>query len=588
MPAASEPFDPFGTAPSERAEAERRLREAENVLASYHHATDLLAEALQNATDAIDARSDTEPEAPRRLRIDFDAAAKSFSVTDTGTGLSESDLKIIFRPNISFKVGTLARGRAGRSRGEKGVGLSFLLLACDRLTIQTCMGKHRYDAVIEGAASWARGAGEIPPPKGLLQRSNPDTELDSDAYTKISLHEIHIDSFDRDLFQMPPAELVWILRTRTAVGNTAPLFAEKGHKGPADVKVTLGYRDPDGTQRDDVCVPFLYATPEELLREAEGGTHVYTFEELSRLKRAELRRRTRQGAMRYLTSKPTGDHVAYLYLFAMDGNTMNAQLELLRDRTGWAPTDDWQGFTVATRNMPTGVPLSMGRSVSPRGYERRLFALIQYDVITLDVGRKSLPGGTVKFLNAMLREAWEKVSVTVKRMAPAPRNVKAGQLAFNRQLRAALGLPDLGADVPYLKVPDRDIGVSSLFHELIGSRFPQLAHLRPLTAGVFRDADAFIYPHKPNGADPLHVLFGVTPSDIVDEVENNEINAMTAGLAVVWTLTSPEGESAEGVEIAETSQDEDGATHLMLFDGLAGREEPLRTIVLEHLLFPGK
>lgn len=58
---AAESFDPFGTAPSERAEAERRLREAENVLASYHHATDLLAEALQNATDAVDARSEAEP-----------------------------------------------------------------------------------------------------------------------------------------------------------------------------------------------------------------------------------------------------------------------------------------------------------------------------------------------------------------------------------------------------------------------------------------------------------------------------------------------------------------------------------------------
>lgn len=295
-------------------------------------------------------------------------------MTDTGTGLSESDLKIIFRPNISFKVGTLARGRVGRSRGEKGVGISFLLLACDRLTIQTCTGEHRYDAVIEGAATWARGAGDIPPPKGWLQSSGPDSELGSDAYTKISLHEIHIDSFDQDLFQMSPAELAWTLRTRTAVGNTAPLFADEGHQGPANMDVVLRYRGPDGKKQSDISVPFLYATPEELLHEADERTHVHTFEELSRLTRAELRRRTRQGAMRYVTSKPVGNHVAYLYLFAMDGNTMNAQLELLRDKTGWAPTDDWQSFTVATRNMPTGISISMGRSVSPRGYERRLFA----------------------------------------------------------------------------------------------------------------------------------------------------------------------------------------------------------------------
>lgn len=188
----------------------------------------------------------------------------------------------------------------------------------------------------------------------------------------------------------------------------------------------------------------------------------------------------------------------------------------------------------------------------------------------------------------MLCEAWDTVSATVKMMAPAPRNLKASQLAFNRQLRLALRLPDLDADVPYLKVPDREVGVSSVFHELVGSGFSQLSHLRPLTAGVFRDDDAFVFSHEPNGSEPLHVLFGVTPRDIVDEVENNEINASTAGLAVIWTLTSPAGDSVEWVEIVEAAQEDDGATHLLLFDGLAGREEPLRTIVLEHLLFPDK
>lgn len=526
-----------------------------------------------------------DPDATRVLEIDFDAGARRFSVTDTGTGMSREDVEIVFRPNISFKRGALARVREADARGEKGVGLSFLLLACDRLTIQTSDGNERFDAVVEGAASWARGEGKVAPPAGWHEPSRkPEEILGSKSYTRLTLESIDFGYFDRDLFAMTQAELTWILRTRTAVGNTAALFADIGHAQPKPVEIRLNYRSPDGERIVTAQLPYRYATPEDLLAEAGGGVSVVSFEELQSLDQGDVRRRTRNGAMRYVTkARSKGGKEILFYVFAMDGNAMNAQLELLDTRTGWAP-EEWQGFWVATRDMPTFVRLGDG-VIAPRGYERRLFALLHLDDLRLDVGRKSLPGGTVGMLNRVLRDAWDRIGSVVRRMAPAPRNVKAGQLAYNRQLRLAMGLPDLGADVvPYLKIPDKHIGVAALFHELVGARHEALDHLRPLTSGVFRDDDALIFPHEPNGTGPLHVLFGLTPADIVEEVEANEVNAQTAGLAVVWIATA--GELAAGVEVGEAAPDEDGATHELLFDGLAGREEPLRMIVLQHLLFP--
>jgi signal transduction histidine kinase len=89
----------------------RQLREAENVLSSYTHAIDLLAEALQNATDAIDARSEQEPGGPRRIEIDFDVPARSFSVTDSGIGMSDGALQ-----KVSFPLG---RRHAAQLRPER-------------------------------------------------------------------------------------------------------------------------------------------------------------------------------------------------------------------------------------------------------------------------------------------------------------------------------------------------------------------------------------------------------------------------------------------------------------------------------------
>lgn len=497
--------------------------------------------------------------------------------------MSREDLGIVFRPNISFKRGALARIREGRSRGEKGVGLSFLLLACNRLAIETSDGQRRYEVVVKGASNWARGEGKVVPPTGSLTETGPRSFLGSEAYTRITLEQINFDFFDLDLFEMEPAELVWTLRTRTAVGNTAPLFKDVGHPQPEPIKITLNYRPLSG-KAQVIDVPYRYATPEDLLLDADTGVRVYPFEELQPLDRADLRRRTRKGGMRYVTaSSSKAGRSVLLYMFAMDGNAMKAQIEALRTKKGWAP-EEWQGYWVATHDMPTGIPLSSG-VIAERGYERRLFALLHVADLQLDVGRKSLAGGTVAMLNRILRDTWGVINLVVKRMAPAPRNVKAGRLAFDRQLRIARALPDLGFDVgiPYLKQPNQHVGVAALFHELLGARHDALDGFRPLTSGVFRDDDALIYSGQPNGHEPLHVLFGVTSADIIEEVEENELNAQTARLAVIWTL----GEPSDGIEVTPVTESQDSATHEIHFDGIAGRDKPLRTIVLDTLLGSG-
>jgi len=280
-------WDPLGGTLPPDAERYRRSREAENVLGSYFHATDLLAEALQNAADAIDQRSEIEDgDVPRVIEVVFDPREKQFSVSDTGTGMSRSALDIVFQPNITLKVGPLARPTKRTWRGEKGVGLSFLLFSCDELKIRTCDGERRYDAVIRGAASWAADPDMSADIEYELAISDPDTHLSSDRYTVITLSKIDVGRFDADLFDMSADQVEWILRTRTAVGNTTYLFEELDMPRADEIEVWLQYegRSEDGRELRR-RVPYRYATPEDLLVRAEelgvsDRVPVHDFEDL--------------------------------------------------------------------------------------------------------------------------------------------------------------------------------------------------------------------------------------------------------------------------------------------------------------------
>lgn len=578
-----EPIDWLGSRPEATVETVRQLIEAENVLASYSHAIDLLAEAIQNALDAIDARSEIEPEAPRKLTIDFDVKNRRFAVVDSGVGLSRDDLDIVLTPNVTLKQGGLARPREGRSRGEKGVGLSFLVLASDSFTLRTCNGDERWELQVEDAGRWVRTGGEVAKPLAYPKESPADRFLGSNRYTAVSIGGIQDDQFDDDLFDRSLEQLVWDLRTRTAVGNTAVLFEQVGRPAPAPVEIRLRYRDAEGRRSEPVNVPYGFATPEDLLLLAEPNAEIFDFEDLAALKPEEVERKAKGAAMRYVRRRETASRGPVdLYLFTIDGNEMAAHLDALREKGHWVP-DEWQGMYIATRDMPTGVRLS-GGVVSPRTYERRLFALLQYDELKLDLGRKTLSGRTPGMLADLVRDAWNTdLRYLVPRLGEA---VVAGttvsKAALRARVRRARGLPDLEAHVPYLKEPDKPGGVVALFHEMLAAN-GVIPSMRTLTSGVFRPTDALMFLPESDIEDdePLHVLFAVRPTDLVEELEREERTG-TVALGVLWTLED-EALTKSKIQVRKARKGSDGATHELVLRGLASRQR-LRVVVLDELL----
>lgn len=573
-------IDFMKTRPQQAADESRQLREAENVLSSYTHAVDFLAEALQNATDAVDARTEEEPDAPRRIDIVFDASRRRFSVADTGIGMSEEDINIVLTPNVSRKSGKFVRASSRRSRGEKGVGLSFLALASNLLEIRTCDGNQRQDVVVRNARAWVLSGGKTPKPIGEATTRAADAYGGSERYTIVTVGDLDPNLFNEDLFALSAPALRWVLRTRTAIGNTSYLFDGSDFESPRDedIAVELTYVSEQG-QRRRGRLPYRYATPEELV----PADIVLPFSKLAKLSDAEVARRCRGAAVRYVQQWRTASyHHVDMYAFVIDGREMHIYERAAKRAKKFFP-DEWQGFFIATRDMPTGIPLDP-RVIQPRTYERRMFVLLQDDELTLDLGRKTLAGQTAPMMRRVVESAWkDDLQRIVPRVQPSERDEpdvdeSALKAAVVRSRKAA----DLDADIPYLKEPDKRSGVIAIFHELVALPDGPLPKLRTLKTSVFTLEDSLIYKGNPNGVPPMHVLFGFDIDDIVADLEREDGRARTAQLAVVWDETSKRGLQMRPVK----RRGADGATHELMLRGIAHRDA-MRVIVLRSLVGVG-
>lgn len=615
-----EDFDVLGEKLTPSVELFRRVREADNVLGSYHRATDLLAEALQNAADAVDAAKGKKD---RRIRIDFDARERRFSVADNGVGLSWRDIGTVFLPSVTHKAGPAAVTSAVQ-RGEKGVGLSFLMFASNQVGVRTCNGKKRTDVEIRNSYAWANS--EEQARLESVRREQPaDTYLSSSTYTVVTFGDVDpAGRLDRDLFEMSLDEVVWVLRTQTAIGNTATVFESIGHPQPLPIKVTLRYRaagkgkaprraasaplhgevfeeklTKNNAKKANVSVvdiPYRYATPEDLLeRAAQLGVIkpvvVHDAEEVAKLSPKDMRALLADSAVNYLARYGDGDDSDIsTYFFAMEGNTFRSILSrmLEHEDVSWVPGQDswlpWNGFWVASRDMPTGIALR-GGVLPTRGYEQRTFGLLQRDNLKLDLGRKSLAGGYARAFNSVIRQAWtEDLSEVIERIPRSRASRGPSRLEFERRTRQAQALKDLSAPIPFAKQPDRASSVAAIFHELIGAGDARVPALKPITTAVFNDQDALAVNGKPD--KPMHLVFAMNQDDLHRTFDrDSQDSAEMVDMAVLWRLVSSRNPKVQQIEIDEAGDDGPaGATHVMRFEGLGGRERPLYVLVLSAVL----
>ena len=82
-----------------------------------------------------------------QIWIHVDIRNQSVSVTDNGTGLSQDPLRLFLQPSMSFK-------KKGTTRGEKGVGATYLAYGFNYLQVATRTPNFEYIGVLENGREW--------------------------------------------------------------------------------------------------------------------------------------------------------------------------------------------------------------------------------------------------------------------------------------------------------------------------------------------------------------------------------------------------------------------------------------------------
>lgn len=438
----------------------RLQTEARNILDSYSHTWDILAETLQNSVDAIEQNIKANPSATALIQLIFNANLRSIEVSDTGIGMSPEQVMSVLAPHQGLK-----RGKG--LRGEKGVGLSFILFMTNRFRIETCDGEQTIYLEIHRANDWGNGTESQPLKFVNVRITGPQTFQGSATYTRIWAEQIPVakDSSE-DIFEYTKPRLTYVLRTKTAIGNTHPLF-NRGEHPPIDINVQLRYVDNTGIQGEFEDIPYSYAAPDSLLKSKDVLEWDDFKERLVQGKNIQSK-----GFIHVGTETSESGRAVKWYMFIASRLTFD-EISIVHNLQTSETKDVDGGIYISTRGMPTGIRLTPPRS-QQASYWPQFFILLEYDDLRLDMGRKSVVGGrVVQMLTKVTASIFNQHVNAVPKLSSKGSDPFDGletDVSIEKIKTEVSSTPDLGLSrIPYLKTPVEEQGVIAIFHELVGA-----------------------------------------------------------------------------------------------------------------------
>ncbi|WP_159281475.1 ATP-binding protein [Rahnella variigena] len=213
--------------------ASAKKREIKNILKSYVSNYDPFSELIQNAMDAVERRCNNEKEHNPKLFIQINLLENSVEIADNGCGFEESEFKSFLAPSISFKSG-------GKTRGNKGVGVTYIAYGFNQLFIRTKNNHFSYQGLIRRGREWIEDSdGSVSRPK--VEKTETKSELfdslDQGSSFKIIFTGNHIRPSNLKWYQAQTAEQwLYLLLLKTPLGTIMlPQLAE--HKIKFDLSV---------------------------------------------------------------------------------------------------------------------------------------------------------------------------------------------------------------------------------------------------------------------------------------------------------------------------------------------------------------
>lgn len=426
---------------------------------SYNNYWDIFAELAQNAVDAIHERGEKG-----KIDITVDCRARNIKFKDNGCGIAQDRL-----PEL---LNLFASGKADNADtiGEKGVGLKFVLFQSSKFIITTSDGNTSTRATVTDANTWKKQSGG-----DVIQLEQESIPIPDNPGTLVEVYGVE-PAHDEDVFSLTVNQFIFMLRTKTALGNTSAIWDSSRN----DIDIHLDYIDINGENTSSE-IENLFYLPTEGVNDADVIT-IESFNAWNSSDKDDIQKRN------YLSNRilvddgsltHNGRTLRYWACFVPSRGVweqLNLQAKVATkeelDDSVWCNLWDSLLFkgeiTVATKGMPTAITIAPP-PVGNAGYLPNFFIIFEDNRLSFDIGRKSFKGRT----STIYKEEAKKVFNKFARLA----KYSAGQLppqpsSFNREevLDQIKGYPDLQSDkVSFQKIPNgQEASVIAIFFELVG------------------------------------------------------------------------------------------------------------------------
>ena len=378
-------------------EENERRSNIQRIVTSYRHPWDIYAELLQNSIDAIFEAKQTchfnQSEWKGKIEIFVDSEKRSLKISDNGIGIPPERIAEVIVLGRSLK----RENDQGSRYGFMGYGLTFVAFQSSYIKIESTYEKQPESRSYKDLYAY------VFKNKALPDSDNKDISENVKGSHGTTVY-LNFDSAYRELpearqedletlfsYAKDPKCFEYILRTRTAVGNTEYLF---GNKPPCDIEVIAHL---DGKV---VKVPFKYLDLLEVLEEfgiePDRCHKLSDFEQQVGFTRsdppAERDRKRKVPAIWYATTEPLelGEREpkikANFYIFVTSKEYLNRYNEILSLDT--AAEELSNGVFLSLDGMPTSIRLDNWSHNSYLPFTVIVDA--QYLHRDLDAGRKGI------------------------------------------------------------------------------------------------------------------------------------------------------------------------------------------------------
>lgn len=181
----------------------------------------MFSEAIQNSLDSIDRkREQNNPGKDKvfegEVNVYIDLDRDELTVRDNGTGFDEHEFKAFVAPNMSFN-----KGNEKGTRGNKGVGASYLAFGFDYFCVNTKSQAFSYCGELNKGRSWVDGKDDAETPKLINSTVSDNMEIgEHGASVLIRVGGANTKPKTLKYFTAhTPEEWSYLLRAKTPLGS---------------------------------------------------------------------------------------------------------------------------------------------------------------------------------------------------------------------------------------------------------------------------------------------------------------------------------------------------------------------------------